>query len=175
MLANAPQDSWNSEQVLSARWISSASLLLSLAWTRPEQSREQLKRHCSVEQFIDRLMLRRRLSAQLTRTSAHALLESRLQAVQRFVVADLSNWYLDVIKDRLYVSAADSFDRRAAQTVLHSLVQARHPLSSPDLYTPCLPLDPHCTFSPIEPSLPCPGCPGFPAYAVLKGAMPKFT
>ncbi len=39
-------------------------------------------------------------------------------------MADLSNWYLDVIKDRLYVSAADSFDRRAAQTVLHSLVQA---------------------------------------------------
>ncbi len=45
------------------------------------------------------------------------------QAVQRFAVADLSNWYLDVIKDRLYVSAANSFDRRAAQTVLHSLVQ----------------------------------------------------
>ena len=38
-------------------------------------------------------------------------------------MADLSNWYLDVIKDRLYVSAADSFDRRAAQTVLHALLQ----------------------------------------------------
>lgn len=47
------------------------------------------------------------------------------QAVQRFAVADLSNWYLDVIKDRLYVSAPDSFDRRAAQTVLHALLQAR--------------------------------------------------
>ncbi len=51
-----------------------------------------------------------------------------VQAVQRFVVADLSNWYLDVIKDRLYVSADDSFDRRAAQTVLHSLLQARPPM-----------------------------------------------
>jgi isoleucyl-tRNA synthetase len=49
-----------------------------------------------------------------------------MQALQRFAVADLSNWYLDVIKDRLYVSAADSFDRRAAQTVLHSLVQVSH-------------------------------------------------
>ena len=47
------------------------------------------------------------------------------QAVQRFAVADLSNWYLDVIKDRLYVSAPASPDRRAAQTVLHALVQAR--------------------------------------------------
>ena len=56
-----------------------------------------------------------------------------VQAVQRFVVADLSNWYLDVIKDRLYVSADDSFDRRAAQTVLHSLVQARHTMPLPNL------------------------------------------
>ena len=46
-----------------------------------------------------------------------------LQALQRFAVTDLSNWYLDVIKDRLYVSAADSFDRRASQTVLHALLQ----------------------------------------------------
>jgi isoleucyl-tRNA synthetase len=46
-----------------------------------------------------------------------------LQLLQRFTVADLSNWYLDVIKDRLYVSAADSFDRRASQTVLHALLQ----------------------------------------------------
>ena len=38
-------------------------------------------------------------------------------------MADLSNWYLDVIKDRLYVSAADSFDRRASQTMLHALLQ----------------------------------------------------
>ncbi|EIE27214.1 isoleucyl-tRNA synthetase [Coccomyxa subellipsoidea C-169] len=53
------------------------------------------------------------------------------QAVQRFVVADLSNWYLDVIKDRLYVSADDSFDRRAAQTVLHSLLQGLLPALAP--------------------------------------------
>ena len=50
------------------------------------------------------------------------------QAVQRFVVADLSNWYLDVAKDRLYVRAAESADRRACQTVMHALLQARRPL-----------------------------------------------
>ena len=50
-----------------------------------------------------------------------------LQSLQRFAVTDLSNWYLDVIKDRLYVSAADSFDRRASQTVLHALLQVRSP------------------------------------------------
>ena len=40
-------------------------------------------------------------------------------------MTDLSNWYLDVIKDRLYVSAADSFDRRAVQTVLSALLEVR--------------------------------------------------
>ena len=50
------------------------------------------------------------------------------QAVQRFVVADLSNWYLDVIKDRLYVSAPGSFDRRASQTVLAALLQVWGPV-----------------------------------------------
>lgn len=53
------------------------------------------------------------------------------QAVQRFVVADLSNWYLDVAKDRLYVRAAGSADRRACQTVMHALLQARRPALAP--------------------------------------------
>ena len=35
-----------------------------------------------------------------------------LQAVQRFAVTELSNFYLDVAKDRLYVRSASSPDRR---------------------------------------------------------------
>lgn len=66
--------------------------------------------------------------------------EAALQSLQRFAVTDLSNWYLDVIKDRLYVSAADSFDRRASQTVLHALLQvlrdSRH-LCNQDLRLLC--------------------------------------
>ena len=50
---------------------------------------------------------------------------ARAQAVQRFAVADLSNWYLDIAKDRLYVRAPASADRRACQTVMHALLQAR--------------------------------------------------
>ena len=54
-------------------------------------------------------------------------------------MADLSNWYLDVIKDRLYVSSPDSFDRRAAQTVLHALVLVRNrSLSCPGSIRQCL-------------------------------------
>ncbi|MFM7364763.1 MAG: isoleucine--tRNA ligase, partial [Cuspidothrix sp.] len=40
------------------------------------------------------------------------------QTVQNFCVVDLSNFYLDIGKDRLYISAADSFRRRSCQTVL---------------------------------------------------------
>jgi len=40
------------------------------------------------------------------------------QTVQNFCVVDLSNFYLDVAKDRLYISAPDSPRRRSCQTVL---------------------------------------------------------
>ncbi len=40
------------------------------------------------------------------------------QTVQNFCVVDLSNFYLDVAKDRLYISAPNAFRRRSCQTVL---------------------------------------------------------
>jgi isoleucyl-tRNA synthetase len=40
------------------------------------------------------------------------------QTVQNFCVVDLSNFYLDVAKDRLYISAENAFRRRSCQTVL---------------------------------------------------------
>ena len=53
------------------------------------------------------------------------------QAIQRFVVLDLSNFYLDVAKDRLYIRAADSADRRACQTTLDALLRGLLPLIAP--------------------------------------------
>jgi len=40
------------------------------------------------------------------------------QTVQNFCVVDLSNFYLDIAKDRLYISATNGFRRRSCQTVL---------------------------------------------------------
>jgi isoleucyl-tRNA synthetase len=40
------------------------------------------------------------------------------QTVQNFCVVDLSNFYLDIAKDRLYISAPESARRRSCQTVL---------------------------------------------------------
>ena len=45
------------------------------------------------------------------------------QTLQNFCVVDLSNVYLDIAKDRLYVSAADSFRRRSCQTVMALVVE----------------------------------------------------
>jgi isoleucyl-tRNA synthetase len=45
------------------------------------------------------------------------------QAVQNFCAVDLSNFYLDVAKDRLYISAAGSLRRRSCQTVLAIAVE----------------------------------------------------
>ncbi|MGQ4646547.1 isoleucine--tRNA ligase [Lyngbya aestuarii] len=40
------------------------------------------------------------------------------QTAQNFCVVDLSNFYLDIAKDRLYISSPDSSRRRSCQTVL---------------------------------------------------------
>ena len=45
------------------------------------------------------------------------------QTVQNFCTVDLSNFYLDTAKDRLYISASDSPRRRSCQTVLAIAVE----------------------------------------------------
>ncbi|KAK4586714.1 hypothetical protein RGQ29_023756 [Quercus rubra] len=56
------------------------------------------------------------------------------QIIQRFVIVDLSNFYFDVAKDRLYVGGTTSFTRRSCQTVL-----AAHLLSIARAIAPILP------------------------------------
>ncbi|MGA1304632.1 MAG: class I tRNA ligase family protein, partial [Cyanobium sp.] len=55
------------------------------------------------------------------------------QALQNFCVVDLSNVYLDIAKDRLYVSGADDFRRRSCQTVLQLVVERLAGLIAPVL------------------------------------------
>ncbi|MGL5063237.1 MAG: isoleucine--tRNA ligase [Microcoleus sp.] len=45
------------------------------------------------------------------------------QTVQNFCTVDLSNFYLDIAKDRLYISAADAPRRRSCQTVIAIAVE----------------------------------------------------
>jgi isoleucyl-tRNA synthetase len=55
------------------------------------------------------------------------------QALQNFCVVDLSNFYLDIAKDRLYVSGATNFRRRSCQTVLALVVERLAGLIAPVL------------------------------------------
>jgi len=54
-------------------------------------------------------------------------------AIHNFCVIDMSNFYLDVLKDRLYVEAKDSQTRRAAQTVIYKILDILTRLVSPIL------------------------------------------
>ena len=45
------------------------------------------------------------------------------QELLRFATTDLSNFYLDVAKDRLYISGINDFRRRSCQTVIHACLE----------------------------------------------------
>jgi isoleucyl-tRNA synthetase len=69
---------------------------------------------------IDRYMLHRMTEVFDEVTDAYKIYEffRVFQAIQNFCVVDLSNFYLDIAKDRLYISAPNAPRRRSCQTVL---------------------------------------------------------
>lgn len=52
-------------------------------------------------------------------------------SIYNFCVTDMSNFYLDIIKDRLYCEKSDSVQRRAAQTVMFRILSAVSRLTAP--------------------------------------------
>ena len=54
-------------------------------------------------------------------------------AIHNFCILDMSNFYLDILKDRLYVEKADSKSRRAAQTTIYMILRALTLMISPIL------------------------------------------
>ncbi len=58
---------------------------------------------------------------------------SVFHAIHNFCVVDMSNFYLDVIKDRLYTEKADSIARRSAQTAMYRILDSLVRLLTPIL------------------------------------------
>ena len=58
-------------------------------------------------------------------------------AVNDFCVVELSSFYLDIIKDRLYCEAPDSLERRSAQTALWMILDSMTKLFAPILAFTC--------------------------------------
>ena len=54
-------------------------------------------------------------------------------AIHNFCVVDMSNFYLDVLKDRLYTEKADSHSRRAAQTTIYIILDSMTRMLAPIL------------------------------------------
>jgi isoleucyl-tRNA synthetase len=54
-------------------------------------------------------------------------------AIHNFCVVEMSNFYLDVLKDRLYTMPAKSAARRSAQTAMHEILQTLVRLVAPVL------------------------------------------
>ena len=54
-------------------------------------------------------------------------------AIHNFCVIDMSNFYLDVLKDRLYTERADCKERRAAQTAIYIILDAMTRMITPIL------------------------------------------
>jgi isoleucyl-tRNA synthetase len=85
---------------------------------------------------LDRYMLHRigEVFAEVTEAYQQYEFFRVFQTIQNFCVVDLSNFYLDVAKDRLYISAPDAPRRRSCQTVLwvvlENLVRAIAPILS---------------------------------------------
>ena len=75
---------------------------------------------------IDRyaLAMTRRLQGELQAHYQAYEFHFIVQKLQGFCSEDLGGFYLDILKDRLYTSGADSRTRRAAQNALHHLTHA---------------------------------------------------
>ncbi|HUQ75061.1 MAG TPA: isoleucine--tRNA ligase [Burkholderiales bacterium] len=84
---------------------------------------------------IDRyaLALTREMQDQVAADYARYQFHLVAQRLQSFCSEDLGGFYLDILKDRLYTSAADSKARRSAQQALHHITHSLVRLMAPIL------------------------------------------
>ena len=55
------------------------------------------------------------------------------RAIYNFCVVEMSNFYLDIIKDRLYCEAVDSYERRSGQSAMYLILDAMVRMLAPIL------------------------------------------
>ena len=75
---------------------------------------------------IDKFALHKlnKLIAEVTEAFENYEFYKYFQCLQNFAAVDLSSFYLDIVKDRLYTAGKKSLSRRACQTVLYETLQA---------------------------------------------------
>jgi len=82
---------------------------------------------------VDRWAITRAVSVVAEVTDAYEAYEFHraVRVIAQFCIVDLSNFYLDVLKDRLYTWPANALERRSAQTALHAVFEALVKLIAP--------------------------------------------
>ena len=85
--------------------------------------------------LLDKWMLNRTAEVidEITEAYSNFEFSKFFQTIQNFCVVDLSNFYLDIAKDRLYVSSKSDFRRRSCQTVLSLVIEKISGLIAPVL------------------------------------------
>lgn len=75
---------------------------------------------------IDKFALHKlnKLVGEVTEAFEHYEFYKYFQCLQNFAAVDLSSFYLDIVKDRLYTAGKKSLSRRACQTVLYENLMA---------------------------------------------------
>mgnify|MGYP001533681134 CR=1 FL=1 len=63
-------------------------------------------------------LLKKEVSAAYESYDFHVL----YHAIHNFCSIEMSSYYLDILKDRLYAYKADSFERRSAQTAMYEIM-----------------------------------------------------
>jgi isoleucyl-tRNA synthetase len=106
-------------------------LLGNLSDFQPARDRQPYASLDEVDRWVlDRLA---RLIDRVRRAYEEYQFHTVFHSVHNFCAVDLSALYLDVVKDRLYTSAADDPRRRAAQTTCHDIFTALARLTAPIL------------------------------------------
>jgi isoleucyl-tRNA synthetase len=106
-------------------------LLGNLSDFEPSRDRQSYARLEEVDRWIlDRLG---RLTTRVTKAYEEYQFHTVFHSVHNFCAVDLSALYLDIIKDRLYTSAAADPRRRAAQTACYDIFSALVRLMAPIL------------------------------------------
>jgi isoleucyl-tRNA synthetase len=97
----------------------------------PSRDRQSYARLHEVDRWVlDRLA---RLGARVVKAYEDYQFHAVFHSVHNFCAVDLSALYLDIIKDRLYTSAAEDPQRRAAQSACHDVFAALARLMAPIL------------------------------------------
>jgi isoleucyl-tRNA synthetase len=97
-------------------------LLANLSDFDPQQHAMPVEDWLEIDRYA--LALTRRLQRELQAHYDAYEFHFIVQKLQTFCSEDLGGFYLDILKDRLYTSGADSRARRAAQNALHHLTHA---------------------------------------------------